>query len=491
MSDILSYFPSNLEPRDLQVKALEFIQKNWNKADVLVLNLPVASGKSAISWTLQRWLGQGSTAILTNNNILVEQYKSTYPKLHAAYGKGAVSCMNTAEEGSEFSSCAERYSWVMAQDKPRRKYCKDCPYYRSMKRFMTPSKFNYVTNYYKYVSLVGQYQNKGARHNLVIDEAHNLAGAIKSFNAKHLWLQDFNYLECLDKYGRLDRDEMLERLALGLDHKQPDWLRQELASSRPKYIFSMDKDIYRGKEMPVLRAEPVDIRGLKNPIWHTSNKLVLMSGTISKNDIVELGLDTRRVAYHEADSCIPAERRPINFEPVAAIKGRDLRQTLPLVKDKILSLLDQYQDKGLIHATYAQAELLRAALGGHERLRFHTRENKKQVYQEFRDGTEGQVLVASGLYEGVDLPDDLGRWQVLSKVPWPNKGEPAIAYASDIDPNWYTWSTAKQVLQACGRICRHPEDRGDTYIIDSTFKNLYSGNQEYWPKWWRESVNGI
>lgn len=468
---------------------MEYIEKNYNKADVIVLNLPVASGKSYIAHTIQSWLGNGTTGILTNNNILVEQYSKDFPKLAAVYGKGYVNCNNTAEPKSEWSSCAERYKW--AYQNKKRKYCPDCPYWATHKRFYARSRFNYVTNFYKYVNLKGQFQT-GGRDTLVIDEAHNSGDALKMFNSKKVWQHDFNYLECLDSDGRLDREAMLWRINKKLDRKPaPQWLYQELVSQTPKYILRMDTDWYYGDEKPCLTAQPVDIRGLNNPIWGDRNKLILMSATIGQNDIVELGLDQRRVYYHEAESCIPADRRPIFFDPVGKILGTNLRESALKVGAKLKELMNRYESKGVVHATYAQAQILKELSGDSGRLMFHNRDNKKAVYEEFRAASEGKVLVASGLYEGIDLPDDLGRWQVLAKIPWLNIGEPAIAYASEIDPEWYTWSTAKQVLQACGRICRKPDDWGDTFIIDETFRRLYTGNQSYWPNWWRESLHGI
>jgi Rad3-related DNA helicase len=312
------------------------------------------------------------------------------------------------------------------------------------------------------------------------------------FNSQQVWKHDFNYEKCLDSYGRINRKAMLDLYQSGSEYKNPGaWLLHELASGSPKYIFRPDTELYRGEMKDVLRAEPVDIRGLDNPVFNTGNKLVLMSATIGRNDIIELGLDKRRVFYHEAESCIPAERRPIYFEPVGKIRGQDLTLTTPLIGQKITELMDKYPLKGLIHATYAQARALRSIFSDHPRVMFHDKTDKTQRYQEFRADTTDKVLIASGLYEGVDLPDDMGRWQALAKVPWPNKGEPAIAYAADLDPNWYTWNTAKQVMQACGRISRHPEDQGDTYILDSTFKSLYNNNDSYWPRWWRESLHGI
>jgi Rad3-related DNA helicase len=92
------------------------------------------------------------------------------------------------------------------------------------------------------------------------------------------------------------------------------------------------------------------------------------------------------------------------------------------------------------------------------------------------------------MYEGIDLAYDSGRWQIISKVPWPSLADPAIKYLCKLDNEWYAWETVKTLLQGCGRICRTPDDFGATYIFDSTFNRLYNENPNFFPLWFRNSV---
>ena len=67
------------------------------------------------------------------------------------------------------------------------------------------------------------------------------------------------------------------------------------------------------------------------------------------------------------------------------------------------------------------------------------------------------MLVSPSLREGVDLPDDFLRFQVLTKLPFPDLGDPWTAARRSRDPRWYAVETAKALLQAYGRSCRHAE----------------------------------
>ena len=97
-------------------------------------------------------------------------------------------------------------------------------------------------------------------------------------------------------------------------------------------------------------------------------------------------------------------------------------------------------------------------------------------------------MVASGMYEGIDLADDLARWQVICKVPWANLTEPAMQYLAQQDPEGYANEAARLVVQAYGRVCRNPNDFGETFIVDRSFRRLYNDYRELFPGWFCDAV---
>ena len=75
------------------------------------------------------------------------------------------------------------------------------------------------------------------------------------------------------------------------------------------------------------------------------------------------------------------------------------------------------------------------------------------------------MLLSPSLREGVDLPDDFLRFQIVTKMPYPDLGDPWTAARQARDPRWYALETAKALVQAYGRSCRHADDHGVTYIL--------------------------
>jgi len=101
----------------------------------------------------------------------------------------------------------------------------------------------------------------------------------------------------------------------------------------------------------------------------------------------------------------------------------------------------------------------------------------------------GAILVASGMYEGIDLVGDLGRFQIIAKIPWASLGNPAMKHLSVLDPDYYLWDCMKTTIQACGRICRTPEDFGASYILDSSFRRLIRQGIGQCPEWFLEALD--
>lgn len=475
-SSIMDYFPGT--PRPVQVKALQALEEVWDQADVLVVALPVASGKSRIAYTLARWLSKRKvkSAITTPSKILVEQYCQDFPQLHSLKAMNSYSC-------ERYESQEQKLTCGAARDCDEdRKFCPGCPYVKNIRK--------------THVMPFGVYNNftfmahKIFREVLIADEAHQLIPLIQEMAGKKLWQRDYKFPSWVRSYSALlkwitSHPQREKDAKLSLLHK-------ELTSGRIHYLAQRTTDLYRGREEEVIKLLPIDISQQPPFLWPQgkTKKIVLLSATIGRKDIEMLGLDKRRVRFISADSPIPADRRPIIVSSSYGMSLKDQEANLPLLAADIKKLLATNSEKGFIHAPYALAEKLYELLSDEPRLLWHDRENKGAQYQAFRDSpaVDGRVMVASGLYEGVDLLEDMGRWQVITKCPWPSLGEPAIAYKAETDPEWYAYETAKVVLQAAGRICRSPVDFGSTTILDKSFIRLYDDYREFFPDWWQASV---
>ncbi len=90
--------------------------------------------------------------------------------------------------------------------------------------------------------------------------------------------------------------------------------------------------------------------------------------------------------------------------------------------------------------------------------------------------------------EGFDFSEDLARWQIIAKVPYPYLGDLQVSAKKDKDEEWYTLQAVMSIIQACGRVCRSDTDKGTTYMLDEDFLTLYDRCGHMFPRWWVDAL---
>jgi Rad3-related DNA helicase len=90
--------------------------------------------------------------------------------------------------------------------------------------------------------------------------------------------------------------------------------------------------------------------------------------------------------------------------------------------------------------------------------------------------------------EGVDLRDDLARFQILMKVPYPSLGDKLVRKRMHRWNWWYPMQTVKTIVQAVGRAIRSETDHAVTYILDSDWRRFYGQNKELFPEAFKVAI---
>jgi ATP-dependent DNA helicase DinG len=480
--DIMSQFPKELHPRAGQVQTLAAIQSNWDKADVLAIDMPVGAGKSAVAVTIARWASkQGLRSLITSpTNLLVAQYLRDYPRLATLKGKDLYAC----HEGSELQpqTCKERAANVGA-------CCKGgCPYTADNRKIRAVPYG--VVNNWVYLA------HRLYPDVLIADEAHQLLGMLRDLAAKKLWQHEYNYPKGIRSYSDLLDWVKEERQHREGDGRGPDQklelLHKDLVSGTNRYLVEQSVEGYFGRLRPCLKLLPIDTRDVPPLLWPAGRvrKIILLSATLGAKDLEQLGLARRRSITIETPSPISPGRRPIRVHAPGFDVSHDSGPAeLAALAAELARIAEAHaEERGVIHCTYELLRRLQPLLAAGPlgpRLVTHDRDSKAAQYQAWLDAGPTAVLLCAGLGEGIDLPGDLGRWQVITKVPWPNLGEPAWKWVADTDPDRYAWEALKAVMQASGRICRGPGDYGITFVLDRSFSQL---PLEVAPSWFRGAL---
>ena len=217
----------------------------------------------------------------------------------------------------------------------------------------------------------------------------------------------------------------------------------------------------------------------QDKLFQNSKKKLLMSGTILDFNTFmrSLGIANKKCLIIQVPSPFPVENRPIYKADVARLDAKSIK---PYNEDNVLGDLMRFieetaenphfrHSKGIIHCTtYKMANYIKENCSCSPRMLFHTdSEGANDILRIHEETSEPTILVSPSMVEGISLNDDLARWQIPLRVPFPNIGEPVIKARANFDKEWYLYMTACTLFQSIGRIVRHDKDYGITIIPDS------------------------
>ena len=145
-------------------------------------------------------------------------------------------------------------------------------------------------------------------------------------------------------------------------------------------------------------------------------------------------------------------------------------------------LLDKHpKEKGIIHCVnFRIAKYIKENIDS-DRLMIHDSTNRDEVLKRHIQSDEPTVLLSPSMMEGVDLYDDLSRFQIMCKVPFPYLGDLVVQKRMERNKQWYPYMTVKSVIQSLGRSIRNESDFAMSYILDSDWERFYRMNLKIFP----------
>jgi len=533
--DLLAHFPAGFTPRPEQARllaqladALAEIEEDRRAPRVLLLEAPPGVGKSHLALTLARW--SGDAYLLTSQKLLQDQYEREFGgELALVKGRDNYTC--------------ERYPAAVvptsrgACRRPRGPAC-GCPYVRAKQAAVNAPVFCTNTAYF---ATLRHWHTEHLRRRklLIVDEAHNLESQLVSvFTARFShdemreWFgaplprlaQADDYRPVLGEYvERLEarRAEVVRALDATRPPPLPDEVileppptreehdlleqRDQLDAALARLNFFLEAEDrewivrYPAEPAGALSLVPLTVSAMAQELLaECADVTVLSSAYLGHREVLAecFGLDADGVRVFTIGSPFALEQRPIVYRPVGAL-SRDTRARLePALFAEVGAILAGHpDDKGLIHvASYEMGRRLvhdlntRAPRESRRLLWIDSAAGKRPALEHHRASPLPTVLVSPSLREGVDLPDDFLRFQVVTKLPYPDLGDPWTAARRARDPRWYATETAKALVQAYGRSCRHAGDHGVTYVLDAQFARFLQHYRVLLPEWFLDAA---
>ena len=208
----------------------------------------------------------------------------------------------------------------------------------------------------------------------------------------------------------------------------------------------------------------------KNNLLKYGDVVIFMSATILSSNLFSrwLGLSPDEVYHIKVDSPFSKEKRPIILDLAGKMSKNRINKTAPKTIPILKKILEEHKDeKGLIHTNSYKCQHFINNNLINSRLISHNSENRESILKHFEKDENPLVLVSPSMSEGVDLPYDKCRFQVIYKIPFPYLGDKQINKRRKTDNKWYAYKTLMTLMQAYGRGMRAEDDHCYTYIIDS------------------------
>jgi len=524
------------ELRPEQDAVLKQIAENWDKKKYFILQCDVGTGKSGIAKTAANW--SKNAFIITQTKQLQDQYVHDFAhegNMVSLKGKANYPCNKNPRLNCENGPC----SLLKPKARKNMSCMKNCKYYclrqKAHQSQVVLTSYAYI---FRAFDCAGHWK---PRELMVFDEAHLLEQQLVEFASFNINPEYINnrwlvFENCRDKAEHLKRfhasgykeniarlkvidellynkhEELFEDMQNELDGEiDVDKLDEDaidyLSKTHAEY-YELDK-LWKKLEvfleanpedwvvsaMPdgSLQCTPLNINNLFSQFCDSwADKFIFMSATIIDTEgfIADLGLNPQDCLSVKIDSSFDPSKSPIYYAPVGSMNYEHIDATMPKCCYAIGKILERRKDeRGIIHTgnykvakrIFTEANLI--SNDNHNRLLMKLNEetsNRRLI--DLHEQSKNTVLLSPSMTTGVDLKDDLSRFQVVVKLPFGSLADPRIKKKCNINPKWYAVEMLKTLIQACGRSTRSADDFSTTYILDASFQYYFDKYKDLLPK---------
>ena len=517
-------------PRVHQLETISEIKEAIdNGYKYIVLEAGTGTGKSVMAATLASMYD--STYILTITKQLQDQYQRDFKDLgfKVVKGRGNFKCKKYLEDKinqrcDEGRCVIEGYNceYSIKRKSPETiNKSNTCEY--EYQKWIAINSEVVISNYHYMFLELNYNQDFNKRKLIICDEAHNLENTIMhqlklEFNRKELKeyginlsketvdkLNNGNYNDWIefikkvkDRYSKeLDKIKGIKKSGIGekrsfLTKRVTDCDRfiKHIKQDPKKWIF--DYDSFYG----VCEFKPIQIENYaKNNLFEYADTCLFMSATILDYKLFAkwLGINEEEIYAIRRKSPFKVNRNPIKTFSGFNMSYNSLSESAPQTIDVIKDILEIHKnDKGIIHTVSHQCKNYLMKKLDDSRLIDHKTYNRASQLKKFKKSKKPLVLISPSMNEGVDLPGNQCRFQIIYKIPYPSLADKQTRLRKNIDQQWYDYKTALALVQTYGRGMRYEKDYCKTYFIDSRLKGFVKVDEvtnNFLPESFKEAIN--
>ena len=230
-----------------------------------------------------------------------------------------------------------------------------------------------------------------------------------------------------------------------------------LSNQRNWIVSEIKKENY---EAVRVELKPLDVSRYCKALFEKCAKTLIMSATILDHKVFcrNIGLNPCKVKFIRIPSDFPVEHRPIIplnvvYLNYTNLQSNEVKLAIAKAVDNLMTLHNNH--KGIIHTTsYEQLHFIKENISQANARRLIVTDpeiQRDEVIFQHTKTMKPTVLISPSLHTGLDLKDELSRFQIITKIPYPNKSDRWTNAKRNVDTEWYYWQTALKLIQAYGR----------------------------------------
>lgn len=257
------------------------------------------------------------------------------------------------------------------------------------------------------------------------------------------------------------------------------------------HVFEFkEKNVKVGQNENEVSIKPIFVGDMFQALDNADHNL-LMSATITESYAKRTMTLDGKTKHIRLEPSFPIEnKRVVFFKPLAlnynSMKDAGIVTKLCANAYEIVNHHTALNERGIILApSFVIVQSIAAALRTmrvNTKIFEHERGQKlADILEEFKAYRQGPavILTPSG-FEGVDLPGDLSRYQVIVKAPFGSLGDKRMKVILDRYPDIYSLQTLMKVTQGAGRSVRSMTDYATTYCLDTGIQRLWNSKDNEW-----------
>jgi Rad3-related DNA helicase len=200
-----------------------------------------------------------------------------------------------------------------------------------------------------------------------------------------------------------------------------------------------------------------------------------------------LGIGYDDYEFKEYPSIFQPAYSPVYFIPTAKIGEKSTAADFEEWHGRIDEIIGPRLDrKGIIHTvSYDRRDKVILASRFAEHMVGHDPKGTRDTVHYFKRTLPPAILVSPSMGTGWDFPDNECRWQIVAKVPFPDRRPEVVRMREKEDPHYGPYLAIQSLVQATGRGRRSATDWCENFVIDNNFQWLYFLYRDHFPSWWR------